>query len=200
MPLILNCEYCKKDFITRKRSERIIRFCSKLCSKPEKIEKWKIIHKNWKDQPREECIKIMQQSFETFINKSNECWLWNGAGKGRKSDYGSFTFRGKGMRAHRASYFIYKGEIPERMLVLHKCDIPRCVNPDHLWLGTYLDNNRDKVSKGRGTCEKLTIDQVKEIKKLLRIGVMNKKIMQDYKISNVTVHAIKTGKTWKDIN
>src|ERR1700677_502787 len=109
MPLLLNCENCKLEFVTKKRSERIIRFCSELCSHYEKIEKWKIIHENWNKQSREEYVEIMKQSFEKrFINKSNECWLWIGSNKGKKLDYGNFTFRGKVMIAHRASYFIYK--------------------------------------------------------------------------------------------
>jgi hypothetical protein len=203
MPLSLNCEYCKKYFITRKRSTRVIRFCSQNCSRlatdKQKIEEWEVIHENWKNQSREEYVEIMQQAFEKFIAKSDGCWLWNGSYKGKRLEYGTFTFRGKGMLAHRAGYFIYKNEIPEGMLVLHKCDVPRCVNPDHLWLGNYLDNQRDKMVKGRGKVEKLNPDKVREIKKLLRMGVMHKRIMQDYGISNVTVHAIQTGRTWKDI-
>ena len=201
---MFNCEHCKKDFITRKRAGRIIRFCSKLCSHlatdQQKIEKWRLIHENWKNQPREEYVDIMQQSFEKFFDKSDGCWLWNGAGKGRKKlNYGSFTFRGKEMVAHRASYFIYKGEIPEGMIICHKCDVPRCVNPEHLWLGSYLDNQRDKMAKGRGKVEKLNPEKVKELKSLMKSDFGDMNLARKYGVSYQTIWAIRTGKTWKDI-
>jgi hypothetical protein len=80
-----------------------------------------------------------------ILKQPNGCWLWNGALN--KDGYGVFGIKAEG--AHRASYKMYKGEIPKGILVCHKCDIPRCVNPDHLFLGTQLDNIRDAQSKNR---------------------------------------------------
>lgn len=76
------------------------------------------------------------------------CWEWKGH---RNSDgYGHFScFGQRNHAAHRASYRFFKSEIPEGLLVLHKCDNPGCVNPDHLFLGTDKDNSDDKISKGR---------------------------------------------------
>lgn len=74
------------------------------------------------------------------------CWLWT---KGtHKYGYGFFKYAGD-VTAHRAGYRLYRGPIPEGMHVLHRCDVPQCVNPDHLFLGTQVDNNKDCAQKGR---------------------------------------------------
>lgn len=76
------------------------------------------------------------------------CWLWAGAMKGR--GYGGVWVRGKFLRAHREAYEAVHGEgSAVGLLVRHKCDVRACVNPDHLEIGTYADNNRDMVERGR---------------------------------------------------
>jgi hypothetical protein len=75
------------------------------------------------------------------------CWLWLAAGN--DLGYGHIGFRRRVEKAHRASWIIYRGPIPPGLGVLHKCDTPSCVNPDHLFLGTNQDNVDDKVTKGR---------------------------------------------------
>ena len=76
------------------------------------------------------------------------CWPWQ-AGKFHKG-YGAFAYAGhRPGYAHRFSYLLHHGEIPEGALVLHRCDNPPCVNPAHLRLGTARDNTRDSVAKGR---------------------------------------------------
>lgn len=203
MPLWLICEQCEHKFVTRKRSERIIRFCSQKCSSekldPLEKEKWINIHKEWENEPRESKIAIMKDSFEKFFDKSDGCWLWKGSKKS-KLPYGGFTFRSKNKIAHRASWEIYRGEIPSDLLVLHRCDVPGCVNPDHLFLGTHLDNQRDKVTKGRHKGEKLNPEKVKEIKSLMREDYGDMKISRKYGVSYQTIWHIRIGRTWKDIN
>lgn len=82
------------------------------------------------------------------------CWIWLGARD--QYGYGKLGSHGRHMlSAHRLFYTFYKGEIPEGMSVCHKCDTPPCVNPDHLFLGTPLDNARDRERKGRGKFKKL---------------------------------------------
>src|SRR5580700_10130404 len=74
------------------------------------------------------------------------CWLWEGY---LTEGYGRLDLGGQKWLAHRLSYRIFCGEIPAGMLVLHKCDVPCCVNPAHLYVGTDADNTRDKVLRGR---------------------------------------------------
>lgn len=75
------------------------------------------------------------------------CWLWR-TGLG-PTGYGAFSVRGVQTSAHRASWIINMGRIPKGKSVLHKCDVRNCVNPEHLFLGTQLDNVRDMHAKGR---------------------------------------------------
>jgi hypothetical protein len=93
---------------------------------------------------------------DRFWRYSNEgepdqCWEWTGKAR-HPFGYGVFglgTRQAGTMQAHRFSYQLYVGPIPDGMCVLHKCDNPPCVNPDHLFLGTRADNNHDMIAKGR---------------------------------------------------
>lgn len=77
------------------------------------------------------------------------CWIWMGGWGGR--GYGKVNKNGKTVcMPHRLFYAMHVGEIPDDLLVLHKCDTPVCCNPDHLFLGTHQDNADDRVRKGRG--------------------------------------------------
>lgn len=75
------------------------------------------------------------------------CWLWTGFLS--KLGYGELTRHGKKAAAHRVAYTIWIAEIPDGMHVLHKCDVPACCNPEHLFLGAHADNMRDMAQKGR---------------------------------------------------
>lgn len=76
----------------------------------------------------------------------NGCWLWQGASVNGR---GQLSVNGKNMLATRFAYQQFKGAIPDGMYVCHTCDDPRCVNPDHLWLGTARENAQDGIAKGR---------------------------------------------------
>ena len=93
-----------------------------------------------------------EQSFVPVTESG--CWLWIKAVLDcSKFDgnlaYGRFSLRGRTHYAHRMAWFLYRGAIPSGKMVCHKCDVPTCVNPDHLFLGTALDNVRDMLRKGR---------------------------------------------------
>ena len=86
--------------------------------------------------------------FWQYVVKSDECWKWTGA----KHEFGYGLLNRGGnrhVRAHRLSYEIHKGPIPEGSIVCHSCDNPECCNPEHLWLGSLRDNAQDCSKKGR---------------------------------------------------
>ncbi len=92
----------------------------------------------------------IRSRFESkYLEVVSGCWEWQGAQD--RQGYGFIkSQRGMQMRAHRLSYeLFYKKEIPENIFVCHKCDNPKCVNPQHLFLGTVQDNTQDMMKKGR---------------------------------------------------
>jgi hypothetical protein len=107
------------------------------------------------------------------INPANDCWEWTGT-KNRPGGYGAVYIDGKQVAAHRASYADAFGPIPDGMWVLHKCDNPPCVNPEHLFLGTARDNTLDSMRKGRWAAKaramwaarsKLSDDEIRAVRK-----------------------------------
>lgn len=89
------------------------------------------------------------KKFWSYVDKSDKlgCWRWRGGISG--DGYGSCLIGGKRLGAHRASYLIAHGDVPMGLCVCHHCDNPKCVRPDHLFIGTYKDNMQDAVNKGR---------------------------------------------------
>ncbi|AUR85686.1 homeodomain-like protein [Vibrio phage 1.079.O._10N.286.45.E9] len=137
------------------------------------------------------------------INKATCCWEVEPTARG---GYGKISMLGKTMLYHRASFELHVGKIPDGMMVCHKCDNPRCVNPIHLFIGTAKDNMDDKIAKGRHVGAKkgsnhhgakLVEWQVKEIKNLLNTGESQYKIAEMYGVSQTSINNIKTGKRWK---
>lgn len=94
----------------------------------------------------------LAEKFWAKVHKTEGCWLWMANRLPHKRDYGLIHEGGRGsrsLRAHRVSYELAYGPIPDGLDVLHRCDNPPCVRPDHLFLGTQLDNMRDMHRKGR---------------------------------------------------
>ncbi len=88
------------------------------------------------------------QRFWSSVEKSQKCWNWNGV-RHHTGGYGMLRWRGKKVQAHRLSYQITCGKIEPDFCVLHRCDNPVCVRPDHLFLGNHNDNMQDRMAKGR---------------------------------------------------
>ena len=147
--------------------------------------------------------KTIKERFEEkFIPEPNSgCWLWTGCVRSHPSQgYGILCIGNKKEdKAHRISYKLYKGIIPENMVVRHKCDNRLCVNPDHLELGTPLDNIKDRVERGRcakgekNGSSKLFENQVIAIFKDNRSIT---EIAKEYNIGHTAVSYIKLRKSW----
>lgn len=138
------------------------------------------------------------------------CWIWSGSRFG--SGYGQIKYQNIFQGAHRASYKHFKGEIPQGHNVLHHCDIPLCVNPEHLFLGTQRDNIADMIAKRRGAFQgngfrgegngnaKLTEDDVITIKRLVVVGELSKSdIARKFQIGEGAVYNIIAGRSWSHI-
>lgn len=154
----------------------------------------------------------IEKRFWDRVNKTDGCWKWT-ASKNLRG-YGQLTFGSRTdksrntVSAHRLSWMINVGDIPSKMCVLHKCDNPPCVRPEHLYVGTHQDNMRDRDSKGRNAqvageqhgAAKLTEEQVKEIRSQYIPGVISQSMLAaHYGVSREAISFIVNRVNWKHI-
>ncbi len=165
--------------------------------------------------------------FWNNVEKTDSCWLWLRTTMKRKSyvrnyktfvpEYGVFTYYNKRLSptkmvsktklAHRYAWEVTNGPIPKGLCVLHKCDTPRCVNPEHLFLGTIAQNNADMAAKGRqhkpkgelNPKAKLNAAKVLEIRVLIANGASDKILADQYQVHPATIWHIRTRSTWQHI-
>lgn len=134
---------------------------------------------------------------------SSECWIWTSTCD--EPGYGILGFGKRNVFAHRISYEIFVGPIPDGLITRHTCDNPPCVNPAHLLLGTDADNSDDKVSRKRhahGVAHshaKLDDDAIREIRTLRAAGRMYKDIAPIYGVHPGTIGGIVRGERWKHV-
>lgn len=164
-------------------------------------------------------------AFWSKVDTSGDCWLWQGR---RDADgYGRFGIWGRGdLRTNRYVWEITHGPIPDDLWVLHKCDNPACVRPDHLFLGTVLDNNADMLAKGRQVGQrlvqdpdpewrgdpthdnrrgekhgeaKLTEDAVREIRRRRAEGEILRVLAAEFGVSDGLVRAVVYRRAWRHV-
>ena len=130
------------------------------------------------------------------------CWLWTGAIVGQRR-YGGMWFRGRNDRAHRISWKLFRGEIPDGLHVLHKCDVKTCVNPDHLFLGTNADNMADMTRKGRQMRGErspravLTEAMVRDIRRRPNERICD--LAAELGVSRLSVFYVRHRQTWRHV-
>lgn len=130
------------------------------------------------------------------------CWVWTGPQNGK--GYGVFYVGTKNRHAHRCSFEVFKGQIPDGLHVRHRCDTPLCVNPAHLVLGTAKDNAGDRQMRGRGHqlrgeligTSKLTKQDVLDIRSS-KLG--DKDLSEKYGVAPSHIWLVRTGRAWKHV-
>jgi hypothetical protein len=156
--------------------------------------------------------KIMEKDITRFlskVNKTETCWLWTAGKTGgtRVDPYGYFWFNGSMVRAHRFSWLIHNGDFDQNQYVLHKCDIPACVNPEHLFLGSGSDNVKDAYDKGRmyrkgESSGRAVLDdqKVMEIRAKYAEGKYSKtELGKQFGVNYMTITYIVNGKSWSHL-
>jgi hypothetical protein len=146
------------------------------------------------------------------IEKKNGCWEWQGLLHPNGYAYTTNHETEKKEHAHRVSYRIFKGDIPDKLYVCHSCDNRKCINPDHLFLGTAQENMLDAKEKGRLehikllACKgeaspnaKLNDEKVREIRKEIEAGIRCTVIARKYCMSSSVIYLIRDGKAWSHV-
>jgi hypothetical protein len=134
------------------------------------------------------------------VTKSG-CWEWQKT-RQRLMGYGKIESLGRNLLTHRAMWSVVFGPIPEGKLVLHNCDNPPCCNPEHLRIGTHLDNNREAAAKGRyhvgDDCSfsKLTSKAVRIIR---QSDASNQELAERFGVTRSAVRFVRIGRTWKSV-
>jgi len=145
--------------------------------------------------------KTIEDRFWEKVDKSDGCWKWKGhlskASMSKGGGYGRLLSGGRQVLAHRSSFQIHFGEIPEGMNVCHTCDNRACVNPKHLFLGTQSDNLIDALKKGRAPNTKLTEPDVLKIKQCE--GMFLREIADKFDVSISQVWNIRSGNHWSHV-
>ena len=136
--------------------------------------------------------------FRRRVVKTETCWLWTGA-KGERG-YGRIWRDGRNVPAAHISWELAYGPVPPEKQVLHKCDNPPCVRPDHLFLGTPVENHTDCIRKGRHPWTKLSVEKAAEIRRLYATGQWSyPKLARQFGVWPSAIGDVVTGESWKAV-
>jgi hypothetical protein len=138
-----------------------------------------------------------EQRFWSKVDRSGDCWLWTASANG--AGYGQFVYRGRLLGAHVVAYELTNGPVPSGLEILHRCDNPLCVRPDHLAVGTHLENVQDASAKGRlrvsrPTRQRLSVADIEEIRSLVASGERRFRVANNFGISKTYVTQIMSGR------
>lgn len=143
------------------------------------------------------------EKFLSKVVKSNGCWFWTGAVS--THGYGNVWFNGAWTSAHRLSWELRNGAVPDGLFVLHRCDVRNCVRPSHLFLGTQRDNLDDMTVKGRRIHgdthpnSKLTSEDVIRLREMRTRGVRLKDIAKVFGVSRQTAGDVARGLLYRHV-
>lgn len=157
---------------------------------------------DWQD-----LVPEKEKNFWNKVDKAGECWEWTGGFSG--NGYGSFKIKklpiNVSVGSHLFSYILHNGRVAEGRVVMHSCDNKKCVNPDHLSLGSHADNVADKVAKkrhARGETNgraKITLDDANDIRDRFKNETITKRALaSEYGIDESTVRLILLGRIWNN--
>ena len=151
-------------------------------------------------------MKNLKDKFWSKVIKTSNCWEWGGYKE--INGYGRICINRKRYLTHRLSFKLKYGKIPNGLCVLHHCDNPSCVRPDHLFLGTIADNNKDSMLKGRKVHligetngrSKLIKENIPLIRKLYNCGnITQAELGRKFNVCLSTIGYIVNNKTWKHL-
>jgi hypothetical protein len=195
-----DCLYCGKPFTTEQPK---IRHCSRSCGRLGRVER---------------DAEAVVERFWDRVQKGDGCWEW--VGSRQSQGYGRHYLRGKMIPAHRFSWELHFGPIPDDLWVLHTCDNPPCCNPDHMFLGYPIDNIEDMVNKGRQAkgethawhvrpeahahgeghgLAKLSDAIVRDARIRFRDGATVAALAKEHGVAPPVMHRAIRGQTWKHV-
>jgi hypothetical protein len=181
-PVERTCKWCDREFVVQPSRLRhgVVLYCRPEC-----------YHRSR--------ARPLSERFWEKVQKSKGCWEWSGATKGGAWPYGVITGDdGALMVAHRVSWELEHGAVPDGLLVLHSCDNPKCVRPRHLFLGTSADNTLDMVRKGRSR-KKLNCAKVRTIRRAYAAGgITHAQLARQFDISKGMVSFIINRIAWTE--
>ena len=145
----------------------------------------------------------------TRINVSTGCWEWQGYKD--RDGYGQMGFENKNRLVHRLAYMLYNQCTEEDIkgkVIMHLCDNPSCVNPEHLQIGTQKDNIQDCIQKGRRANRKgeqnpnakLTEYQAQKIRELYQLGISQEELAKMFNVARRTIYNVRKNISWSHVS